>query len=225
MEQMDYMQAWKKSCVKIGTPTNILAALTAFLPVLWLCTTYNCWPDAGHIFAAWGLVAVSFGSFYVVEPISYYAVLGMSGTYLSFLSGNIGNMRLPCAALALEATDSETGTLQAEIVSTLGICGSIITNLFFTTLAAVVGTVLISVLPPVIQGALTKYAAGAIYGGTFGNFAIKYPKVAVFSIAIPLIFRLIFHAPVWLILLASVFGSVAIARLFYSMDKKNATKA
>ena len=44
-------------------------------------------------------------------------------------------MRVPVAALALEATDSEPGTLQAEVASTMAICGSIITNLAFTTLA------------------------------------------------------------------------------------------
>ncbi len=62
------------------------------------------------------MVALSFGAFYVVEPISYYAALGLTGTYLSFLSGNIGNMRVPCATMALETTESEPGTLQAEVL-------------------------------------------------------------------------------------------------------------
>ena len=123
------MENWKRSCVRIGAPTNLLAAATSFIPVLWLCSTYDCWPALDVVLMAWSMVALSFGAFYFVEPISYYAALGMSGTYLSFLSGNIGNMRVPVAAMALESTDSQPGTLQAEVASTMAICGSIITNL------------------------------------------------------------------------------------------------
>ncbi|MBQ9710050.1 MAG: metallophosphoesterase, partial [Clostridia bacterium] len=124
LDYINYMNEWKKSSVRIGAPTNLLAAVTAFIPVLYLCFTYDCWPETSLILSAWGLTALSFGAFYVVEPISYYAALGLSGTYLGFLSGNIGNMRVPCAALALDVTESESGTLQAEVVSTMAICGS-----------------------------------------------------------------------------------------------------
>ena len=101
MSDNEIMKQWKKSSIVIGSPTNILAALTSFIPVIWLCTTYDCWPPISTVLTAWGMVAASFGAFYFVEPVSYYAALGMTGTYLSFLSGNIGNMRVPCAALAL----------------------------------------------------------------------------------------------------------------------------
>ena len=192
MDQNQYMKVWKKSCIRIGTPTNILAAATAFFPVVYLCIRYNCWPNVDTVLAAWGLTVIAFGAFYVVEPISYYASLGMSGTYLGFLSGNIGNMRVPCAALALDVTESETGSIQAEVVSTMAICGSIITNLI---------------------------ASAAIFGATFGNFAIKKPKVAVFGLLIPAICKLIGVIPAWMIIVLSVFGTVLIARLFYSKEK------
>lgn len=139
MENKELMSEWKKNSIRIGTPTNLLAAFTSFIPVIWLCITYNCWPDPKVVLAGWGMVALSFGAFYVVEPISYYAALGLTGTYLSFLSGNIGNMRVPCATMALETTESEPGTLQAEVASTMAICGSIITNLIATTAAVLVG--------------------------------------------------------------------------------------
>ena len=99
MDSKEYMPIWRKKSILIGSPTNILAAITAFIPVLYLCIRYNCWPNPKFVLEAWGMLLISFGAFYVVEPVSYYAALGMSGTYLSFLSGNIGNMRVPCAAL------------------------------------------------------------------------------------------------------------------------------
>ena len=211
---------WDKKCIRIGAPTNLIAAFTSFLPVLWLCTTYNCWPETSVILKAWGMIVVLFGAFYFVEPLSYYSVLGLSGTYLSFLSGNIGNMRVPCAAIALEATNSETGTLQAEIAATVGICGSIVTNLFFVLLAAIVGSSIVAMLPPVVATAFVKYAAGAIFGGTFGNFAIKYPKVAVFSLGIPLFFAVVFKLPAYMLIILAVFGSIAVGRFFYTREHK-----
>ena len=104
MDSKEYMPIWRKKSILIGSPTNILAAITAFIPVLYLCIRYNCWPDPKLVIAAWGMLLISFGAFYVVEPVSYYEALGMSGSYLSFLSGNIGNMRVPCAALAQDVT-------------------------------------------------------------------------------------------------------------------------
>jgi hypothetical protein len=42
MSDNEIMKQWKKSSIVIGSPTNILAALTSFIPVIWLCTTYDC---------------------------------------------------------------------------------------------------------------------------------------------------------------------------------------
>lgn len=221
----NYMETWKKNSIMIGAPTNLLAAITAFFPVIYLCIKFNCWPDANLVLAGWGLVALSYASFYIVEPVSYYASLGLAGTYLGFLSGNVGNMRIPCAALALDVTKSEPGTIQAEIVSTMAICGSIITNLIATTAAAICGVAVIAVLPEALRIGLQNYAATAIYGATFGNFALKKPNVAIFALLIPIACKVInglglFTIPAWLIIVLSVFGTVIIARLLYQVEKK-----
>lgn len=220
MENKEFMKEWKRNSIRIGTPTNIIAAFTSFIPVIWLCLKYDCWPDPKAVLAGWGMVALSFGAFYIVEPISYYASLGLTGTYLSFLSGNIGNMRVPCATMALETTDSEPGTLQAEVASTMAICGSIITNLIATTAAVLIGSVVVSVLPDIVVSALTKYAAAAIFGGTFGTYALKYPKVAIFGIGLALAMKFLLSPPAWVLIVVSVFGSLGFARLMYVKEKR-----
>ena len=57
MSDNEIMKQWKKSSIVIGSPTNILAALTSFIPVIWLCTTYDCWPPISTVLTAWGMVA------------------------------------------------------------------------------------------------------------------------------------------------------------------------
>lgn len=212
---------WKRTSIRIGAPTILLAIVTSFIPVIWLCITYDVWPETNKILEAWGLLAATSLPFYIVEPISYYNALGMSGTYMSFLAGNIGNMRVPCATMALEATNTKLGTIESEIISTLGIAGSIVTNAFFVLVAALLGTAIVTALPPDLATALSSYAAPAIFGALFGNFAIKNPKLSIVGFVIPIIIGTLLKLPTAVVLLGSVFGTVAVSRFFYVREKKN----
>lgn len=221
MDNKRFNECWEKPVIKVGMCTLLLAALLSLLPSFYLYFAYGVFPSISIALKSWGMIATLFGAFYIVEPISYYSVLGLSGTYMSFLSGNISNLRLPCAALALEVTGTEPGTKEAEVISTLGISGSIITNLIGTTLAAFIGAALIKLFPPVIADAFTKYTASAIFGAVFGQFAIKYPKLAVVAIGIPVLLRFTTKLPAWVLIIASVFGTIAISRLLYNNENKS----
>ena len=147
MDKKDFDIIWKNPVNKIGRITLLLAIAFSFIPLIFLYITYGELPDIQTALKAWGMIATIFGAMYFVEPISFYSVLGLSGTYMSFLSGNIGNPRLPCAAMALDITGTEQGTQDAGIVSTLGIAGSIITNIIGGTLCAFIGAQVIIILP------------------------------------------------------------------------------
>ncbi len=221
MDKREFDAIWKGPVNRIGVSTLLLAVVLSFIPILYLYFVHGVIPDLNTALKAWGMIASMFGAMYIVEPISYFSTLGLSGTYMSFLSGNIGNCRLPAAAMALEVTETEPGTKEAEIVSTLGIAGSIIINIIGTTLCAFVGVAVINVLPELVVEGLKNYTAPAIFGAMFGQFAIKYPKLAVFGIGIPVLIRLIFPAaPAYYIIIPSVFGTIIIARLFYNKEKK-----
>ena len=56
MENKEFMKEWKRNSIRIGTPTNIIAAFTSFIPVIWLCLKYDCWPDPKVVLAGWGIV-------------------------------------------------------------------------------------------------------------------------------------------------------------------------
>ena len=209
-----YEEIWVKPVIKIGMVTMLLAVILSFGPIAYLYFVHGILPDWPTALTAWGLVAATFGAFYVVEPISYYPVLGLAGTYISFLSGNISNLRLPCAAMAQDVVGAEEGTRRGEIIGTMGICGSVVVNLIGVTLAAFIGSWLIGILPEVVADAFKTYTAPAIFGAVFGQFSLKEPKLAPFALAIPLIL-LFLNVPVWLVILAAVFGTMAIGRVFY----------
>lgn len=226
INQVEFNKLWKGPVVRTGVITVIIPMLMCFLPSLYLYVAHGVFPDFNTAMNAWAMIATIYGAFYVVEPISYYPILGLTGTYISFLSGNIGNLRVPCSAIAQEAVGAKSGTPESEIASTLGICGSVITNLFFVSLAAVAGAALLGILPAAVQEAFKLYTVPAIFGAMLGQFGSKMPSLIPFALAIP--FFMLYIAPMiglgilatpWMVIVASVFGTIAIGRLFYVKSK------
>lgn len=212
-----YHEVWTKPVIRMGMITMLIASVLSFLPLIYLYMVHKVLPPFAPAMTAWALVASVFGAFYVVEPLSFYPILGLAGTYISFLSGNISNLRLPCSAMAQEVVGVQEGTKQAEIIGTMGIIGSVIINLIGVTVAALVGTWLIGLFPAFVADAFRKFTAPAIFGAVFGQFAMRQPKLAPFALAIPLA-MLYFKLPIWSVILAAVFGTIAISRIFYKAN-------
>lgn len=209
-----YYTTWTRPVISIGRLTLLVAAGLTLIPPAFLVIVYGAWPGWGMVLTAWWLVVAMFGAFYIVEPLSYYPILGLAGTYMSFLAGNISSMRLPCSAVAQEVTEVTPGTKEAELVSALGIAGSMATNLIVISFCAVVGAIIIGALPVAITAGLRMFIVPAIFGAVFGQFALKCPKIAPFAFLIPVGLRLL-GVHVAIIIPVSVFGCVAIGRLMY----------
>ncbi len=217
-----YQQVFTEAVIRAGRLTLLTAIPLSFLPAIYLWITYGAIPPAGVILTGWFLVVSIYGAFYIVEPISFFPILGVAGTYMSFLSGNIANMRVPCAAVAQDALGVEPGTERAELVATLGIAGSIITNLIVVTIAALAGNSLFGYFPPVVVDAFA-FVLPAIFGALFIMFAVKYPVYGVFAIAVGLfLLGVVKVLPVWLVIPICVFSTIFFAvKVDKSKQKKD----
>jgi hypothetical protein len=133
---------------------------------------------AGHevnmaIFAKGIVFVLGFvGIIYFIEPISYFPVLGPIGTYMSFLSGNIGNMRMPVVGAVQNALDVEPGSKKAEMAAVFGLATSNIVNLAILFVVVIGGTALVQILPKSILGAFS-YAVPGIIGAMIVTFGVK----------------------------------------------------
>ena len=80
-----------------------IAALAVFLmlPVC-ICLHLGVWPEAKYVFEGLLPVALLFYPTSVIEVFTYTPLLGAGGTYLSFVTGNITNLKLPCGLNAME---------------------------------------------------------------------------------------------------------------------------
>jgi len=215
-----YHESFTKPIIRVGKITLLLAVVFSFLPPIYLWLKYGALPPVSAILTGWFLTASIYGTYYFIEPISFFPVLGIAGTYMSFLAGNIGNMRLPCAAVAQEALKVEPGSEKAELVATLGIAGSIITNLIVVTVAAIAGNQLMGMFPTVVVDAF-GYVLPSIFGAMFAMFAVKYPKYGAFAITLTLILLGVVKVlPVYVLIPLCVFSTIAFATFSYKKKAK-----
>ena len=131
---------------------------------------------AGKGFLAVGLIWIASG---VVEYLVYTPMLGAGGSYLAFITGNLINMKIPCAVNARELTGAKTGTAENEVISTL----SIATSSLVTILVLAVGVALMIPLQPVLSSAALRPGFDNVVPALFGAMACQYyrkdPRLAL----------------------------------------------
>ena len=106
----------------------------------------------------------------IAEYLVYTPMLGAGGGYLAFITGNLINMKIPCAMNARDIVDAKTGTPENEIISTL----SIATSSLVTILVLAAGVVLLIPLQPVLQAPVLQPAFDNVVPALFGAMAYKY---------------------------------------------------
>ena len=140
-------------------------------------------PDLGAVargFLACGLVwAVSC----VAEYLVYTPMLGAGGGYLAFITGNLINMKIPCAMNARDMVDAKTGTPENEIISTL----SIATSSLVTILVLAAGVAALIPLQPILQAPALQPAFDNVVPALFGAMAYKYYRGNLKIAALPLL--------------------------------------
>ena len=107
----------------------------------------------------------------VVETVTYIPMLGAGGSYLSFVTGNISNLKLPCALNALESAEVDVKSEEGEIISTIAIAVSSIV----TTVIIILGVILIIPLSPLLDNPTLKPAFDQLLPALFGSLH-KNPK-------------------------------------------------
>lgn len=165
-----YNETFIPAAHRLGIAIPLMALCLTMLPGLYLSFGLGAWPGIDAVLRAFLAIAAFVGVIWVIEPISYFPMLGVSGTYMSFLSGNIGNMRLPVVIACQNAVDAEAATKKAEVVAVIGIAVSVIVNIGFVLAMVLLGTYILSVLPEFAVAMLKNYTLPAIFAAVFVMF-------------------------------------------------------
>lgn len=165
------------------------------------------------------LIVFIIGGF--IEVMTYSPLLGTSGTYLAFFTGNLVNLKVPCAVNARELAGVKHGSKEGEIVSTI----SVATSTIVTTIIIAVGVAALAPLTPVLESPELKPAFDTAFTALFGALGYKYFIKDLKLVPIPLALTLLLE--IFLSLGTSILIPVSaiVSSLFaYFMFKKQIEK-
>lgn len=133
-----------------------------------VCLYYNAWPEASGFLKGILAIAPMFWAVGTIEVLTYVPMLGAGGSYLGFITGNLTNLKVPCAITAMNKVGVKPGTLEGEVVSTISIAVSSIV----TTLVIILGVLLIVPLTPILDSPVLKPAFDQILPALFGGLGV-----------------------------------------------------
>ena len=159
------------------------AVLVLMVPIA-ICVYYNSWPEITGVLNGLLGVAPIFWTVGVIEVITYTPMLGVGGTYLAFVTGNLTSIKAPAALTAMENAEVKADSEEGEIISTIAIA----TSSIVTTLVIIVGVVLFSFVSPIIESPVLKPAFDNILPALFGGLAVVYVSKNWKLSIVPLVF-------------------------------------
>ena len=214
-----------------------ILALVVFLMVpTAMCLHFGVWPEAGIVLKGLGSVAILFYPTAVIEVVSYAPLLGAGGTYLSFITGIITNLKMPCALNAMENAKVRANSEEGEVISTIAIA----TSAIVTTIVIAIFVVIFAFIPSFKDLVSQENSAWSmtfkqvtltIFGSLAATYFVKHWKIAIFPIAaVSIILIFAGTLPVGTLIFVGVALSLIGAQVMYKMkivghdDEKKGTK-
>lgn len=212
MSYMDSVHRW-------GTIWNISMMIILLMFPVAVCLIFGVLPDMKGLLLGLVSTAPMYWAVGVVETITFIPMLGAGGSYLSFVTGNISNLKMPCALSALEQAGVKANSEEGEVVSTIAIAVSSIV----TTLIIILGVILIAPLTPVLNAPVLEPAFAQIIPALFGGLGVVFIsrnwKVAIVPIAIMLVLFVAIPAlnagTVGIMVPVSVLFTLGVSRIMY----------
>ena len=213
--------SYRDSVHKMGR-VWILSALAMLLAVpAAICIYYNAWPPIGGVLKGLLSIVPIFWTVGVIEVFTYVPMLGTGGSYLGFVTGNLANLKVPCALNSMDRAGVQAGTEEGEVISTLAIA----TSSIVTTLIIALGVLLLSQIAPVLESPVLKPAFENILPALFGALGVVFVskdwKIAVAPLVVMVtLFLLVpsLASAVGILVPVGALIAIGVARILY---KKN----
>ena len=202
-----------------GTIWNLTVMVLLMAFPLTVAFLFGAAPDWGALLVGLIATAPMYWAVGVIETITFVPMLGAGGSYLSFVTGNISNLKLPCAINALEQNGVSASSEEGEIISTIAIA----TSSIVTTIIILIGVICIVPLTPILESPVLEPAFAqmlpALFGGLGVAFVSKNWKIAVAPVVLMLVLFIFVPAlnssTVGIMVPVSVLFTIGVARILY----------
>ena len=217
--------AYTRGTHRIGRICTVITLLLLVGAPFLMGAYLGALPDLSAVAKAFLSVGLVWTVSSVVEFLIYTPMLGAGGGYLAFITGNLINMKIPCAVNARDIVGAKTGTPENEIISTL----SIATSSLVTILVLALGVLLLTPLQPILQSEALQPAFSNVVPALFGAMAYKYYRNHMNIAVAPLVLMSVLFvlvpsliASTSMMIIPSGALAIGIAWLLYGKQRKGA---
>ena len=169
-EKQAWFQAYNARTHVLGRVISVITLVLLVGAPFVIGIYLGAMPDLGAVARGFFSVGLVWMVSSIAEFLIYTPMLGAGGGYLAFITGNLINMKIPCAVNARDIVGAKTGTAENEIISTL----SIATSSLVTILVLALGVLLLVPLQPILQSEALQPAFSNVVTALFGAMAYKY---------------------------------------------------
>ena len=153
-------EAYMKATHRLGRAVSLLTLVMLLGAPFLIGGLLGTMPDLGAAARGFLSVGLVWTVSSIVEYLVYTPMLGAGGSYLAFITGNLINMKIPCAMNARELVNAK----------------------------AALGVALMIPLRPVLESPALQPAFANVVPALFGAMAYKYFRKDVRLAVIPLVF-------------------------------------
>lgn len=178
-EREAFLEDFNNGLHRLGRAMLITAVILLVAVPFVIGAVNGVMPEGKGFITGFAKVGIIYIPVAIVEFLVYTPMLGVGGSYLTFLTGNVTNMKIPCVMNASDIAGTQMGTAENEIISTISVAASAVV----TTLVIVAGVILLVPLQPFLQSPVLLPAFDNVVPALFGALGLKYfsksPQIAV----------------------------------------------
>ncbi|MCY1157813.1 MAG: hypothetical protein MOP51_834 [Citricoccus sp.] len=190
------MGEFERTTSRWGRLTMIAGLVFSLAGPLYLVFFADLGVTATQLFTAFAAVAGTFFVIWLVEPLTYFPILGSASMYQAFMIGNISNKLLPAALIAQSSIGAKPGTPRGSLAAVMAICGAATVHLVsLFVFVGLLGTWLISVIPPDVTEVVRIYVLPSVMGAVIIQAIVSLKQVratiVAFVVAVLVLFVLV----------------------------------
>lgn len=155
--------AYFRKMHNIGKIAGSISIAIMFGIPLVVCIVYGIMPTFNEYISVAGTLLAIYVPTALSEVLSYTPMLG-SSAYLTFLTGNVGNIKIPVTLNAFEVTESDLGTERGDAVAAVAVG----TASLVTMICLVIGVILLVPLEPVLKNPVVSTCTAQMLPALFG---------------------------------------------------------
>lgn len=186
------MMQFEKRAGKYGVWTMIVGLGLSLLGPLTLVFFGDLDISPSMVWIAFVAVAGTFGTLWVIEPLTYFPVLGPAAMYQAFMIGNISNKLLPAALVAQSSINAKPGSHRGDLAAVMAICGAATVHLTSLLIfVGVLGTWLVGLLPVGLIDVARLYVLPSLIGavGVQAIIVMKQARTTIVAILVAVVIQ------------------------------------